>query len=231
MCSKIKHTNKNFIIICIYRSPTGNFTYFLTKLEIILNELNISNEFITCGDFNIDYIKDSSRKNFLDSILASLNLFSTVRFPTRIFKDTSTQIDNIYVNIYKFDFSVYPVINGLSDHDAQIIALTDISTSVPKQSISLIRKTDDNTIKSFVYLLSYENCENVFMEEDINIIYNNFVNTYVRIFYESFPLVKIKNSQTLKPWLTKGIKISCLNKRRLYLNYRKSNNPTLKKTL
>jgi len=30
-------------------------------------------------------------------------------------------------------------------------------------------------------------------------------------------------------WLTKGIKISCVNKRRLCLNYRKSNNPHLKK--
>ena len=38
------------------------------------------------------------------------------------------------------------------------------------------------------------------MEEDVNIIYNNFVNTYIRIFYASFPLVKIENSQNLKPW-------------------------------
>jgi len=88
---KLNIQTKNVTIICIYRSPTGDFTYFLTKLEIILNELNnISNEFIICGDFNIDYIKDSSRKNSLDSILASFNLFSTVKFPTRIFKDTST---------------------------------------------------------------------------------------------------------------------------------------------
>jgi len=195
-----------------------------------LNEHNnISNEFIICGDFNIDYIKDSSRNNFLDSILASFNFFSTVKFPTRIFKDTSTQIDNIYVNIYKFDFSVYPVIKGFSDHDAQIIAFTDISTSIPKQSFSLIRKIDDNTFKNFVYLLSYENWENVFMEEDVNIIHNNFLNTYIRIFYASVPLVKTKNLQNIKPWLTKGIKIPCLNKRRLYLNYRNSNNPTLKK--
>jgi hypothetical protein len=123
---------------------------------------------------------------------------------------------------------MYPVINGLSDHDAQIIALTDISTCIPKQSFSLIRKIDD-TIRNFVRHLSYEHWENVFMEEDVNIIYNNFVNTYGRIFYANFPLVKIKNSRNLKPWLTKGIKISCLNKRRLYLNYRNSNNPTLKK--
>jgi len=101
---KLNTQTKNFIIICIYRSTTGDFIYFLTKLEVILNELdNIPNEFIICGDFNIDYIKDSSRKNSLDSILASFNLFATVKFPTRIFKDTSIKIDNIYTNIYKLN--------------------------------------------------------------------------------------------------------------------------------
>jgi hypothetical protein len=195
---KLNIQTKHFIIICIYRSPTGDFIYFLTKLEVILNELNnISNEFIICGDFNIDYTKDSSRKNYLDSILASFNLFATVKFPTRIFKDTSTQIDNIYVNIYKFDFSVYPVINGLSDHDAQIITLTDISISTPKQPFSLTRKTDSNTIKNFVYLLSCENWKNVFVEEDVNIIYNNFVNTYVNILYK-LPLSKTKKFTKFK---------------------------------
>jgi hypothetical protein len=49
-----------------------------------------------------------------------------------------------------------------------------------------------------VYLLSYENWENVFMEEDANIIYNDFVNTYVRIFYASFPLVKLNIKKNLK---------------------------------
>ena len=86
----------------------------------------------------IDYTNDSFRKNYLDSILASFNLCGSVKFPTRMFKDTSTQIDNIYTNIYiyiyKLDFSVYPVINGPSDHVAQIIIFTDISISTIKQS-------------------------------------------------------------------------------------------------
>ena len=85
----------NFIIICISRSPTGDFTHFLTQLEIILNELhNISNESNLCSDFNIGYTIDSYRKHLLDSLLASSNLFSTVKFPTTIFKHSSTHIDN-----------------------------------------------------------------------------------------------------------------------------------------
>jgi len=97
--------------------------------------------------------------------------------------------------VYKFDFSV--------DHDAQIITLTDISTPIPEQSFSLFRKVDDNTIRNFVYLLRYENWENVFLEENVNIIYNNFVNNYLRILYASFPFVRLKNLQNSKPWLTK----------------------------
>jgi hypothetical protein len=32
-------TKSSFTIICIYRSPTGNFTYFLNQLESILKKL------------------------------------------------------------------------------------------------------------------------------------------------------------------------------------------------
>ena len=75
-------------------------------------------------------------------------------------------------------------------------------------------------------MLSYDNWENVFLEENVNTIFNNFINTC--IFCASFPIVKLKNSDKPKPWLIKGIKISSLNKRKLYLNYRNSNNHNLK---
>jgi exonuclease III len=55
---KFQFTSKNFII-CIYRSPTGNFCYFLNQLELILNKVyNSSNEIILCGDFNVNYLDD-----------------------------------------------------------------------------------------------------------------------------------------------------------------------------
>jgi hypothetical protein len=54
---------------------------------------------------------------------------------------------------------VYPVINGLPDHDAQIIAFTDIYTSTPKQTLTSIRKINSNTINEFILALSYESWE------------------------------------------------------------------------
>jgi hypothetical protein len=92
------------------------------------------------------------------------------------------------------------------------------------------RKIDDNSISQFILLLSYENWEDVFIARNVDIIFNNFLNTYLRIFYTSFPLKKLRYSHNTKPWLTTGIRTSCANKRKLYLLYTSSSNdPNLKK--
>jgi len=91
-------------------------------------------------------------KNLLDSLLASFSPFSTVKFPTGIFNNSCTLIDNIYINTYGHDFSVHPLINGLSDHDAQIITLSNIFISIPRHVFSYTRKIDSNSISKFKFL-------------------------------------------------------------------------------
>jgi hypothetical protein len=87
-----------FTVICIYRSPTGDFTYFLNQLESIMNRTcKTSTHIILCGDFNINYLNDNSRKHILDALLASFGLSSTVQFPTRISNQSCTLIDNIFI--------------------------------------------------------------------------------------------------------------------------------------
>jgi hypothetical protein len=68
---------------------------------------------------NTNYLDDNYRKHLLDSLLASVGLYSTVKFPTRISNTSISLIDNIYIKIYKHEFFVIPLINGLSDHDGQ----------------------------------------------------------------------------------------------------------------
>ena len=36
---KLNVLSNSFTIICVYRSPTGNFAYFLNQLESILNKI------------------------------------------------------------------------------------------------------------------------------------------------------------------------------------------------
>ena len=62
-----------------------------------------------------------------------------------------------------------------------------------------------------------------------NIIYNNFLDTFLKIFNASFPVKKTQSKQCDKKWLTTGIRTSCNNKGKLYLSYKENNNPKLKK--
>jgi len=143
-------------ILCIYRPPTGNFTTFLMHLEAILTQLhtNASN-LIVCGDINVNYLQDFRNKSLLNSLLASFNLHSAVNFPTRISNISSTTIDNIFIDKNKNkDYSIIPISNGLSDHDAQIIQLHDVD--IPTQQIkpSNKRVINEATIAQFKINLS-----------------------------------------------------------------------------
>jgi exonuclease III len=92
---QIRLNKKNVIIFSIYRAPSGNFDYFLNKLDTILNSLhNHKTEFILCEDINIHYLATTNKKKQLDNLLSTYNLTSTVYFPTRIANKSVTLIDN-----------------------------------------------------------------------------------------------------------------------------------------
>jgi hypothetical protein len=115
-------------IIVIYGSLSGYFQYFLHNIEEILNMLYSNTiEIIICGDININYLNDSTYKQSLDLLLALYGLSSIVQFPTRIQNNSRSAVDNIFINMLEFrNFSVYPIKNGLSDHDAQSLIIHNI---------------------------------------------------------------------------------------------------------
>jgi hypothetical protein len=177
---------------------------------------------------NINHHKNSTSKQSLDSLITSYGLSSTVTFPTRIQKQSCTIIDNIFINTFKFNnFSIYPSINGLSDHDAQSLIIYDILKYKLNTNPLFNRKYDTLSIADFNNKLSHELRENVFSENDVNTSFNNFLNTYLKLFNSCFPLRKTQCKPNNKAWLTQGIKTSCLNKRKLFLFQRNSNDPTL----
>jgi hypothetical protein len=69
-------------------------------------------------------MKNCHKQQQPDALLATFNLQSTVRFPTRSRNGPISAIDNIFIDISNNDkYSLYPLINGLSDHDGQVIHL------------------------------------------------------------------------------------------------------------
>jgi hypothetical protein len=71
--------------------------------------------------------------------------------------------------------------------------------------------------------LSYESRDEIFEGKDVNLIFNSFLNTYLRIFIASFPIInKHVTSKSDITWITQGIKVSCRRKRELYLLTKKT---------
>jgi hypothetical protein len=81
---------------------------------------------------------------------------------------------------------------------------------------------------TFIDSLSYEYWEEVFHEDNVNIIFNKFLNIFLRNFNASFPVVKRKEYIKSNPWITTGIRTSCITKRNLYVIYRNSTDPNYK---
>jgi hypothetical protein len=89
------------------------------------------------------------------------------------------------------------------------------------------RKINKYTTADFQLKLSYETWEQVFDRNDVNKIFNSFLNIFLRIYYSSFPLIQIKNNMNQNSWITPGIITSCKHKRELYEDLKTNNNAAL----
>ena len=124
----------------------------------------------------------------MDALLATYNLISTIRFPKRGLNGSSSAIDNIFIDIsHCGKYTIAPFINGLSDHDGQIIKLEKINMQKQTHEIRTVRNFNEYSKDDFILKLSYEIWDNIFGGSDVNSIFNNFHSTFLRIFYSTFP--------------------------------------------
>ena len=190
---KLHISVRTIIVVTVYRSPAGDIDYFLNNLEEALNHIHKNTvDIILCGDFNINYLNDKQDKQALNYLLTSYSLYSIIDFPTRIFNNSQTIIDNIFINKFKNEnYLVSP--NSLSDHDAQVLSLFNIITPDVTNEFYSYRKINKDSLNEFQTSLNYETWEDVFSNNDngTNKIFNNFLNTFLR----NFILVFLKNNK------------------------------------
>ena len=120
----------------------------------------------------------------MDALLQTYNLIRTVSFPMCKTNASTTAID-MFIARPKI-YTIYPFINGLSDHKVQILVIENTILRKQRNYITTKRDINDQSILEFQLLLSHENWEEIFMEGDANISFNKFLNTYLRIFHSCF---------------------------------------------
>jgi hypothetical protein len=83
-------------------------------------------------------------------------------------------MDNIFINKCKNkNYVVYPQINELSDHDGQIMIIYNVTHKMVKDQIHIHGVTNESSILDF-QLISYELWDDIFIESDVDTIFNNF---------------------------------------------------------
>ena len=90
-------------------------------------------------------------------------------------------------------YMITPTLNGLSDHDAQLLMINTDYTHIPIQESKILRKINNYTISDFFNKLSKESWDIIFNSDDVNSMFNTCLNIYLRIFYSSFPPKRVIN--------------------------------------
>ena len=218
---KLSLESQEIVVLCIYRAPSGDLVHFFLLLEQLLDHLLQPRvTFIVCGDLNINLLSNSNEALKLLTLMSTYNLTQIVDFPTRIAKNSETLLDvlfidtTIYVNV-----QIKPFINGLSDHDAQVLCLTKLKLSFKQKAPrTQSRLINDMTINSFLSELKDELWDQVINSFNTNEIFNLFLDTLIKHFEAVFPTVYTDRRNRQNNWISKGIRISCGKKRDLYTN-------------
>ena len=116
-------TDKQIIVICVYRSPSGDFNHFFktARYDPSVSE-QATLEILICGDINVDYLLSCNHKQKLS--LSAYNMMHTVGFPTRFQNGRSSATENTFVDKSRMQsYVIFPLSNALSDDEAQCIVL------------------------------------------------------------------------------------------------------------
>lgn len=221
-CCGLEILNYKLIIICVYRTPSSKVSEFLSELELLLQTLTrkSNKKVVLCGDWNIDVLKQNLKSNDLNALLNNHNLHNHILQPTR----HNACLDLIVSNISIVKPNIHYL--ALSDHETgQSITVEVVKDPKiklkPKFWFEMRRDFSKSNLKKFKNCLSALTFSDILSEQDLDTAFNAFHDLLVLFFELCFAKVRFKiQSKPLKnTFISKGIKRSCISKRKMYLKY------------
>ena len=214
---------ENLVVGMIYRHPGSQYKDFNEKLNNNIISINQSKKhFVIMGDVNINSLKMNIATSITDYLndIQSAGCLSFVDKATRVVHkgnrwETSC-IDHIYSNIQPERLQTYVVTSGISDHFSTMTKIVDAKNiNVTKQTIYRRKKSLTSTeIKSFnkdLRNLISNNSFDCTTPKSLNEQTTHLISAYQVLIDKYMPLRKISNKEKkslLKPWITRGIKVS-----------------------
>ena len=224
---------QSFVVGVIYRHPKQKYNQFRNSLCKSLDVLNKERtDCVIVGDVHINFLKYDVATNVTNyaNYLNSLGCRFFVDKPTRVTKNTATCIDHVYSNMHTENLDNFIVMSDVSDHFSTLTKIIDIDKSERVKDI-FYRKSNLNQrewlefnnelAKALGKILMPQN-----MYVDANGIAKRIVDAYNSIINKFMPLKKLPIQQKraiIKPWITKGLKVSIKKKNNLFQISKKIN--------
>jgi hypothetical protein len=215
--SAVENLDYDLIVVCVYRSPDGNFSIFIRNLESVIQKVKVRKErLILCGDWNINFMQESKRLSDVQELLSLHNIVNTVRSPTRVTRNMASLIDVVITDKESISDIATVIDLGYSDHKAQVLQLT-VNKMLQKVKVITSRQYSEKRVEEFKCRLSKEHWQEVYQILEVNSALQIFMENFGYYFNTAFPckLQKLRNAQSNK-WITKGLKNS--GKRMRFLN-------------
>lgn len=213
--TKLSYMNTSWIIMGVYRSPSvlphaassseetsseSNWSRFLDILQEGLIECNpaVSNLCLV-GDFNIDFLKASSRFTQLKDLFESCNLVPTFSCGTRLNLNSGkfTCIDNICTNCPNL-LSDPKVLRNQGHFDHEMLSV-NLSFAMGKANDFILkRKFDKNSLMNFKRALEGEKWSEVYTESNACKAYDAFISTFKFHMDVHCPTMRVKRDGNRK---------------------------------
>ena len=148
------------------------------------------------GDFNSNSLNyDSHAPTFdLMNILLSNSFLPCIALPTRISNSSATIIDNIFTNLTNSNITSGNILTHISDHFPQFLILENTIISQKKQDI-LKRDYSSSNENSFLNDFTKLDLNYLHNDNDINHIYNKFLEDITNLVDKHVPLKKCTNKE------------------------------------
>lgn len=232
--SYIEIESLNLVVISIYRIPGSDITKsFLGKLEKLFEMLQkeiLKKRVIIAADFNINILADCSFSRDFTNIATRNGFRINIKESTRITKTSETCIDNILSSLNLDAASCYNIDLALSDHNALFMHIPYSFNLRKQKPINMERQTIRLfPVKQINPFLNSLHChmDSLVLNSTVDGNYKEFLTKFLLCMHEFFPTkqIKTKHSNYSKKWITNGIIVSSINKRKLHLLAKTSTNP------
>ena len=226
----INKKSSNDIVGVIYRHPKMDTNEFIDiKLNHITNILSKEKKkkIYIAGDFNFDLLKYSNHSdtaNFFDKMTSNL-LVPLILVPTKINTKNDTLIDNIFTNQFNAQTITGNLTVNFSDGHLPSFAIfpKPNQNHLPKKHNVYVRdKLDGEKKENFLIDLAAIDMKEVLVDNDPDKSLNNLLHHTDELTDRYIPANKLTNKefkQTVKPWITLGIRNSIKRKDILFKKY------------